>query len=460
MVDMPNSLGGGKFKPYVKAIIEAERAPIRQIEARKAKDAEKLKLLQEFTGRMRKLGDVLKEVDNFKKFRDLKADFGKNDDLMSVEVDKTLAEPGEYQVEIVQLAGRHSMISNGFESADTEIGVGFFSYQTASGDTKSVYLDSDSNTLRSLVNRINSEKDLNLQAMVVNDGSGEENPWRVIVSGKSTGMDQDITYPDFYFVDGDVQFSAENEREAQSAIVKLNGFEIMTPTNKLTELIPGLNIELKQAKEGQEITLTVSEDVGKVSGKIKGLVENINGVLEFINKQNQLDEKSDTTKSLGGDGMLRNIESQLRQLILTPFVVSPENAETEVGLRASDLGIAFERTGQLSFNGEKFQKKLTQDFDQVAGFFTGSGNLIERLKEMNDNLTNSANGLLPMRERGFRDRTRQMDEQIVQKEQQITRKEEGLKQKFANLEATMQNMQSQQAYMAQALGGGGGGGGG
>ncbi len=453
-VDAMNPLGGGKFKPYVKAIIEAERAPIRQIEGRKAKETEKLKLLQDFMGRVRKMTESLREMENYRKLREIKTDLGENGNLISIDLDKEVAEPGEYQLEVVQLAGRHSMISDGFEDPDAEIGVGYFWYQLPDGDTRSAYLDSDSNTLKDLVSAINKETDLGLQANLVNDGSGGDAPWRVIIAGKNTGMNEDITYPEFYFVDGDVRFTIDEERPAQSAIVKVNGFEILAPENKISNLIPGATISLKQAKEGQEFTVNITEDVQKIGGKIKAMVDNINAVLDFINKQNQLDDRSDTSRTLGGDGGLRTIEIQLRSLMQNALRVGgdPNDEDTGFYMRPSDLGMRFERSGQLSFSQETFQKKLAGNYQDVADFFVGKGGFVERVKNLTDGLVGMGSGTLLHRERGFRDRMRQMDDQIAQKEIHITRKEDALKQRFANLESTIAAMQGQQAFMFQALG--------
>lgn len=455
VVDAPGPMGGGRFRPYVKAIIEAERAPIKLIEGRKSKENDKLKLLQEFTGRVRKMSDAMRELDGYRKFRTLKADMGDEKGIVELEVDSSVAEAGEYQLEVVQLAGRHSMISDGFENPDDEVGVGYFWYTTPDGDSKSVYFDEGSTTLKDLVTAINREPELGLQANLVNDGTGGDYPWRIIVAAKKTGMDEDIVWPDFYFVDGDVRFTIDQERAAQSAIVKLNGFEILTPENKIADLIPGVSMKLLQAKEGHEFTVNISEDTEKISGKVKGMVDQMNAVLDFINKQNQLDEKTDTSRTLGGDGMLRTIEGQLRNLVLSPFYVGGDE-DHPVAMRASDIGIRFQRSGQLELNQDLFKKKLTEDFDHVAEFFSGQRGFVPKLKVLVDNLTNIGNGLLVQREKNFRSRARAMDDQIAQKEQQIGRKEQALKNKFANLEATISNMQSQQSYLAQALGGGGG----
>src|SRR5690606_10836486 len=107
-------------------------------------------------------------------------------------------------------------------------------------------------------------------------------------------------------------------KPAQDAKVKLDGFEVEVPSNRVTDLIPGLTIDLKKAKPGEEISLEVTEDVAKIGSKITTLFDSINNLLKFIKDQNTLDAKSDTSRTLGGDLTLTTIESKIRTAIFTP----------------------------------------------------------------------------------------------------------------------------------------------
>jgi len=447
-VDIASPVGGGKFRQFVKEIISAERQPIKMIENRKAKEQERLKLMQEFVGKVKKLPEVYKDLESFKKFRELKADWPAKDQL-DVTLDKDVAEAGEYQLEVTQLAGRHSMISDGYESPEDEIGTGYFSYETADGESKSVWLSSESNTLQSLVRAINNERGMGVQASLINDGSGDDRPWRLIVHAKKSGIDNDVNYPDFYFVDGDFRLTQADERLAQNAIVKFNGFEIMSQSNKF-EILPGVTIDLKEAKEDYEFNLTITEDVAKITGKVKALVDGINGVLEFVNKQNKLDASSDTTKTLGGDTALFTIESRLRRLAFQSFGVDPDDEEKMLHL--SDLGIQFEKTGMLEFKEDKFKKMINTNFDQIANFFTSDQSFIQQIKAVTDGFLRPETGAVTSREKGIRDRIKRMDEEISRKEERLTKREAQLKRQFSQLEGLMGSMQSQQNYLQQALG--------
>ena len=449
-MDAGSPVGGGKYKQYVKEIINAEREPIRLIESRKAKENEKLKLVQEFVGKVKKLPEVLKDLENFRKFRELKADLPPGaKDLLEVSLDKEVAEPGEYQLEVTQLAGKHSMISDGYASADAEIGVGYFTYELPDGDTKSIWIGPGSNTLKGLIGAINSAKGIGVQASIVNDGAGGDTPWRVVVQGKKSGVDNDITYPDFYFLDGDFRFYVDDERDAQNAIVKFNGFEIMSQANKF-ELLPGVSIDLKAAKEDYEFTLNISEDIPKMAAKLKALVDAINGVLEFVNKQNKLDATSDTSRTLGGDTSLFTIESRLRRFVFQEFNVS-DNDDEDL-MRVSDTGIQFEKTGLLTFKEDKFKKMIDSDYDRVATLYTGEGNFIDSIKALTTGFLQPDSGPVTTREKGIRDRIKTMDEQVAMKEKNLERREQALRRQFSQLEGLMNNMAGQQSYLQQAMG--------
>lgn len=447
-MDISSPVGGGKFKQFVKELVNAERQPIRLVEARKAKEQDRLKLVQEFVGKVKKLPEAYRELDNFRKFRELKADWP-DKDILDVAIDKDVAETGEYQLEVMQLAGRHSMMSNGYENADDEVGVGYFTYDLPNGDTKSVWIGPGNNTLKGLVNAINSEKGLGVQASMINDGSGGDEPWRVIVHAKKSGVDQDIVYPDFYFLDGDFRFYADDERASQNAIVKFNGFEIMSQNNKF-EILPGVTLDLKQAKEDFEFSLNITEDIAKISAKVKALVDSINGVLSFVNDQNKLDAKSDTSRTLGGDTSLQTIESRLRNLLFQAFPVDEDDEDAV--LRLTDAGIQFEKTGLLVFKEDKFKKVLSENFEYMSQLFAGEGNFIQQLKFVSDGFLAQETGTVTIREKGIRDRIRQMDDDIARKERNMERREQQLKRQFSQLEGLMGNMQGQQQYLQQALG--------
>lgn len=437
------SINTGLPKDIVEQIIAAEKIPIKQMEDRKAKVENKKALVEELTGLVEKVrGDILTSR-NERSFRELSIN---NDfDHMGVSVDKNLAEPGTHQLEVVQLARNSTAISNGVEDKDeTYLGVGYIEYTLPSGDSKSIYVDADNSSLSGIARLINGDPENGLSANVVNDGSGSDDPWKLLISVEGTGDEQKAEFPYLYFVDGEVDLFLEKEREAQDAKVKLNGFELEVPANKITELIPGVTIDLKKAKPGEEVTISVTEDTAKISEKIDVMIESINGVLKFIKTQNTLDEKSDTSSTLGGDITLQTIESRLRSTIFQAI-------KTDFGnFRMSDIGVNFQRDGLLKLDTKKFESELNNNYKKVSQVVTGKYSEGGKTKGFVDYLDGAVSGLLqnpsgtlPNRKRGLQSNITQMDRRIEDRLRLIEKKEQALKQKFARLEETISRIRSQ-----------------
>jgi flagellar hook-associated protein 2 len=443
-------IASGLPKDLVQRLVDAEREPIRQLEARKANEESRLKLVQDLSAKVQDVGGSIKDLTRFRSFRDLMA-VNPKPEIMDVSVDKNTAEPGTYQLEVMQLAGRASMISNGFSDPDeVMVGSGYFAYTLPNGEEKEVYIAPEESSLNAMAKTINSQRGLGLKAIVVDDGSLSEEPFRLIVSHEDTGTINDAEFPSFYFLDGDEDFYLEQDKEAKNAIVKVNGFEVEFEGNKVTTLLPGVSLDLREAAPGKEFTLKIQEDTKSVAGKVEAVVQKLNEVLGFIQNQNKLDKDSNTRNTLGGDITLQTLEFKLRQLVKTPL-------ETESGpVRMADLGIVFARNGLLEFNPSRLEKTLNENFEAVSQFFVGiedaGDGFARKLGEASMSLTRPE-GVVSSRIDGIRRRISDIDRQIETKERQIANTERQLKDKFAKLEGTITKMKAQQSSVQGALGG-------
>lgn len=446
-------IASGLPKDIVDRLMEVERRPLEMLNQRKQNEQDRLKLVTDLSTRLNNVQKEFSAVARFKQFRELGYKVGRPD-LMDVTLNNEEAEPGEYQIEILQLAGRSSMVSNGFEDPDdTQIGVGYFSYVLPSGEEREIYIDDEDNTLYGIARKINSDRSLNLDAIVVNDGTGSETPWRLIVSHRNSGETNDAEFPEFYFVDGDEDFYIEEERMAQNSVIKVNGFEVEFDGTKIDSLFPGVILDLKEAAPGKEFQLKIFADNAKIAGKIHGLVDKLNEVLKFVQQQNTLDETSNTANTLGGDVTIQNIESMIRRWILTPIA-------TEVGgMRLSDIGVTFQRNGLLEVNEDRMNKALNEKFDAVAQYFTGylsqDDGFADHIAASIKTFTQQG-GIVASRSQGIKDRIKDIDKQIENTEKNLEQRRKMLQDKFAALDAAMGKLKGQQQYVQGALGGGAG----
>jgi len=443
------SINSGLPKDIVQQIIAAEKIPIQQMEGRKAKLANKQALVKDLTSKVEAVRGNIFANKSARSFRELKVDV--SGDNIGAKVDKNLAEPGTYQIEVVQLAQKSSAMSNGVEDKDeTYMGVGYIQYELPDGEVKEVYVDEDSSSLTGISKLINKDSSNGMHATVVNSGDGSDAPWKLIISLEETGDDNKAIFPEIYLVDGMEDLYFDAHRDAQDAKIKLDGFEIEIPKNSSTELLPGVTLDLKKAKPGEEITVAIKEDQSKITQKVTDLVSNINEVLKFIKQQNTLDESVDTSQTLGGDITLQTLESRLRGAIF-------KTIKTDFGTRRiGDLGLTFQRDGLIKLDGDKFQSKLAENYTEVAQIIAGKYTIEDgKTQGFMDNLENvvggalkNPNGILTTRKNGLRSQVDQIDRKIENKQRQIDKKEQNLKAKFARLEETMAKIQGQGAGLA------------
>ena len=202
-------------------------------------------------------------------------------------------------------------------------------------------------------------------------------------------------------------------------------------------------MDLKKAKEGEEFTLKISEDTAAVGAKITDLVAKINGVLGFIKSQNTMDEKTDTSRTLGGDIMLQSLEGRIHSAVF-------KDVFTDKGYkRAGDLGMSFNRQGMMDFDENKFQSMLDKDYNNVAQILTGTFGEDGKTEGFMDNLSGMVNmalripdGLVQSRRKTLSSNIEQIDRRIAQKTKYIEEKEKSLKDKFARLEGTISKIRS------------------
>lgn len=436
----------------VEQIMEGERIPVKQMENKKMVEDDKLKLITDLDTKIQAIPKTLGELMGTRGFQANKLLSG-DPTIINGTVDPDNVLTGTWAVEVERLAHKPGALTSGFEDKDkTQMGTGYIRFFTTEGK-KEVYINSSNNTLEGIANAINNSGN-GLKANILNDRSQKDAPFKLLVTGLATGDDNQVEFPVVYMLDGDSDFSFDQTREAQNAKVKIDGFAIEVPENTISDIIPGVNLELKQSAPGKEVMISVKEDSEVISGKIKEFVDAYNAVLSFIQGQNKLQKDKagrERLGPLGGDGLTRSLENTMRRLIINPQYGTNSSIS-----RIIELGIEFSRGGTLNFSLEKFQAKLVADPKGVAGFLRGDGfqtGFVPTLKRELANLVNANFGPIGIRKKGLSDKIKNIDQRIETKEKQLEKKEESLRRKFSDLESKMSKLQSQGAAVGGMAGG-------
>ncbi|AGH96298.1 flagellar filament capping protein FliD [Pseudobdellovibrio exovorus] len=446
-----NGLASGLPPNLVDQVIEAERMPIKQMQGQKNTIEDKVKLVTDLETKINDISKNLTSIVGARGFVDRKFE-SSFPDIITGTLDPNVAEKGEWTLEVVQLAGKPSAVTNGFPDKDkTTLGVGYIKFQTEEGE-KEVYITEGDSTLEKIAAAIN-RSGAGVRAMVVNDRSDKEDSFKLEISGLKTGDDNEVKFPTVYLLDGrrDLQFVATNK--AQNAKYKIDGHEFEATENKITDLIPGVVLDLKKAKPNEVVNLKVTENYEVIADKLKTFVDSYNGALAFIQNQNKLTPDRDGNQRLGplgGDSMVRMTESRLRSMIQDP---QQTNSKFK---RILELGVEFNRNGTLNLNQDKFNKIVSENPEDVVEFLRGdfvTNGFVTTMKNRLGSIVDAQSGPVTTRKKSMQERMSQIDRRIDAKERMLSKREEQLRRQFAKMEESMSKLQTQGA--SAAIGGGG-----
>lgn len=434
----------------VEQIMAAERVPIQNMQNKKGNIESKLTLVTDFESRVRSVKDNMKELFGTRGFKDYALNLSR-EGIIAGSIDPSKASTGDWSIEVKDLPENAGVMTNGFPDRDrTQVGVGYIKFDTSEG-TKEVYINDTNNTLNGVVNAINSAQK-EVKASVVRDAEDSDFGYKLILTSDEYGRDNNIDFPTVYLLDGDHDFYFDKSRDSKNGVVSVNGFDIEVDQKKLEDLIPGVTLDLLSAEPGREVNISVSEDFEVITGKIDEFVKSMNSVLSFIQAQNTMDETTDTSKTLGGDSMLRSVENRFRRVLQSVDFSSKSQVN-----RLSAIGVEFNRNGTLNFNREKFDNVLKSKPLEVVKFLRGSGDrtsgFINKVKRLVDDSLNSSFGLISNRKKGLNNRIERIDRNIENKEKMLVRKEDSLRRKFGRLEEQMGRLQAQGSAIGATVAG-------
>ena len=134
--------------------------------------------------------------------------------------------------------------------------------------------------------------------------------------------------------------------------------------NRITDLVPGVTLDLLKAAPGTDVTVTVKKDDDAVVTKIKGLTESLNNLLTWVRDNTKYDVASKTGGPMVGDAGVRSIPGTIFSAVATGQPTGEFRLSSHVGLAAT-------RDGTLALDETKLREALTKDPDGVGAVLAG-----------------------------------------------------------------------------------------
>ncbi|HEX4938299.1 MAG TPA: flagellar filament capping protein FliD [Candidatus Kapabacteria bacterium] len=405
------------------------------------------------------LSDFRKSLTNLSSLQSLAARSATSSkpESFTVTADNT-ASVGSSQIEIVNLASAHKMVSTAnFAGPTTAVGAGTMTISLGSASFNVQIVGGQNNTLagiRDAINNATGNTGITASILTVSNGmggtqsklvlsaddTGTANTISVAVTGDSDGNDTDNVGLSAF-----LNANMEQKSTAANALIRVDGFDVTSSTNVFKNAIQGVTLTAVKANPTVNETLTVGINKTAIKDNLALFVENFNALSETLKFLTKYDPETQEAGLLTGDSTVRSIETQLRRTITNVV----EGLDSNFSSLAS-LGITTQRDGTLKLDSTKLDSALTTNFDDVANLLGGEDGIAKKLDSTLNNFLKTG-GLISTRNETFLKQLKDIDSQRERLELRMTSYEERLRAQYAAMDAIVANLNSTGDYVAQQM---------
>lgn len=351
------------------------------------------------------------------------------------------AVPGNYSVEVVELAAAHKLASAEQAGGSSAlVGSGTLNF-TQNGQSFSVTVDPGM-TLAGLRTAINGAAgNTGVQAAIITTGTGA----RLTLTANGTGVARAISVTVSNPANGLDTFIASlaTTVAAKDASVKIDGFPVTSSTNTVAGAIDGVTLDLLSAKPGTSIALGVTHDTQAVRERINRVVTDFNAFQTQAARLRAYDPKTRVGGPLLGDSALRNLEGMFRRELSGTTASAPAATNS-----LSSIGIRFGADGRLTVNETQLSEALANRFTDLATMFTATDGLVARLDAVIDAQI-SSDGALTARTNSLDSRKRTVEKDREAMEARLALIEKRYRTQFINLDRMLTEMQGTSSYISR-----------
>ena len=351
-------------------------------------------------------------------------------DSISVEISSS-AKAQSFDIDVQSLATRDIHQSSGFASKTDTLDAGTMELEI-DGNNYTITIEA-TDTLETLAEKISESTDGKIDASILNVGGDE--PFTMVLKSTDTGTANNIT------ISGDMSFS-QIGTGASDASLMIDGIEVSSPSNELSDLVEGVTITLDKVGKS---SVNISQDSEKIVEKMSEFVTKYNELIDSVSTLTNYNEETKVAGVFQGSSEIRGMLEPLKDIFATTISNGAKMAE--------NFGLSTERSGKLSLDEDKFKKALAKDSQEVQNFFIGEGENKGIFREMNSELFNigtSSHGVLKTLKVNYDERAKSLVESLEKAQARLDDKYEIMQKRFASYDAVIGKL-SGQASMLQGL---------
>ena len=429
-ITAPGIGSGLDVNSIITQLMALERRPLDALDSRKSQVNSQISAYGKLKSALATFQSAMSKLASADKFQIFKASSA-NEAVLTATAGPGAA-AGTIDVLVTRLAARHKLASNAFASSTSAVGTGTLLIAVG-GESFEVSTAAGNDTLAALRDAINSAPDnTGVTATILSGVDGA----RLILTAKESGTANALT------LSGSLAtaLGVTEVAAASDAILKVDGFDVVSESNQVTGVVAGVTLNLKAVSPDPQVATTISfdRDDEAIQKSVQEFADAFNAVRDTIAGLRK--------KELSGDFSLTSIENSLVG-ILGNGAELPGAAFSYL----AEIGVSLDKNGKLQVDATRLANSMNVDFSGVTKLFAdGTEGFAKRLSDLAGQLI-SVDGVLAQREEGLNTRIRSMTSQRDQIERRLAITEQRLRAQFTALDTLVAQMQSTSAFLTQRL---------
>ncbi|PPU11867.1 MULTISPECIES: flagellar filament capping protein FliD [Xanthomonas] len=349
------------------------------------------------------------------------------------------AAPGNYSVEVVSLASAQKLASGAF-AADATVGSGTL---TIGYGDKSITVDiSGTDKLTDIAAAINKAAGgKGVTASVVTANDGQHLVFNAVDTGTKGALTVSASDPSLSSLTygPGVSGGLTQSVAATDALVRVDGFERTSSSNTVTDIVPGVVLNLTKAAEGTKVTLGVAADTSGLKANLTAYAAAYNTANTLLAKSSAYDPTTKTAAALTGDSLVRGLQQQLRGQVSGNL--------TEL----KSLGLTIDKDGVMSFDGGKFDTTIAADGGAAAEVLGKDSKFGSAMTKLLDSNVNANNGTLTLRSDSLNKQIKGYEDDLDDLDARMTKLSDRYTAQFTAMETMISKLQSSTSSLSSLL---------
>lgn len=232
------------------------------------------------------------------------------------------------------------------------------------GTATAVNVNPAGGSLASLVDAVNAAG-AGISAAAVKVGT---DGYRLQLTSSTTGADSNVSVDTTNLSGGVSAFATV--QAGRDALIRIGegagAYDVTSSTDSISDLLPGVSVQLNQADPATTVTITVAQDGNALADKVSALIDAANAALSTIKSSSSYDPETRKAGLLLADGNARRLTD--RVLSAVSAIVDGNSLGS-----AGAVGISLVKDGTVTFDKARFLAAYAANPSAVAALFQEGG---------------------------------------------------------------------------------------